>query len=259
MYAIITAGGVPKEDDALYDLIGDGHKVLVEIAGKTILQWVLDAVSQSRSIEKVVIVGMSDKSNIHCRQPIIFVESHGSLLENIESGINRVLEIDPHTQKNLLISGDLPGINGDMIDWMADIVARSDYEFHYPLIERSLMERVFPGAKRTYIRMQEGEFCGGDLMGISASMLKTDQLQGIKLVESRKNPLKQAWILGLDMCFRLATGRLSLDRDVPIICKRLGITGKAIISPYAEIAMDIDKPQHLAVMEKYLTLKKETA
>jgi len=259
MYAIITAGGVPKEGDSLYDLIGDGHKVLLEIAGKPIIQWVLDAVSQSKSVKRIVVVGMSEKDSIHSNQPIIFVESHGSLLENIESGINKALEIDPLAQKMLLISGDLPGINGDMIDWMADIIARSDYEFHYPLIERSIMERVFPGAKRTYIRMQEGEFCGGDLMGISASMLKTDYLQGRKLVESRKNPLKQAWIIGLDMCFRLATGRLSLDRDVPIICKRLGITGKAVISPYAEIAMDIDKPQHLAVMEKYLTLKKETA
>jgi len=259
MYAIITAGGVLKEGDALYDVTGEGQKVLLEIAGKPILQWVLDAVSQSQTIEQIVIVGLSEVNSVKCRQPITNLEAHGSLLENIESGINKVQEIDPHAQKMILISGDLPGISGEMIDWMADFAAKSDNEFLYPLIERSLMEYVFPGAKRTYVRLREGEFCGGDLMGISASMVKTKDLQGRKLVESRKNPLKQAWILGLDMCLRLAVGRLSLARDVPIICRRLGITGKAVISPFAEIAMDIDKPQHISVMEKYLALKKGTA
>ena len=258
MYAIITAGGKPSENDVLYGSTKGDYKVLINIAGKSILQWVLDAVNQSKSINHVVVVGMGDVEGLNSKLPVSFVAPHASLLENIEVGINKVLEIDRKTEKVMLISGDLPGINGLMIDWLAGVIGMDSYEFYYPVIERSLMEKIFPGAERTYVRMKEGEFCGGDLIGLRTSMLKKNDLRGRKLVESRKNPLKQAWILGLDICVRLATGRLSLDRDVPVICKRLGINGKAIISPYAEIAMDIDKPHHLTVMEKYLTSKKET-
>ena len=257
MYAIITAGGKPSKDDVLYDSAKGDFKVLINIAGKTILQWVLDAINQSKSINHIVIVGMSDVAGINSMLPVTFVEAQDNLLKNIEAGINKILEIDRSAKEVMLISGDLPGINGAMIDWLAGVIENNGHQFYYPIIERSLMKKSFPGAERTYVRMKEGEFCGGDLMGIHTSMLKKNDLRGRKLVESRKNPLKQAMILGLDMCVRLAAGRLSLDRDVPIICKRLGINGKAIISPYAEIAMDIDKPHHLTVMEKYLTSKKE--
>ncbi len=259
MYAIITAGGKPSKDDVLFDSAEGDYKVLINIAGKTLLQWALDAVNQSKSIKYVIIVGMGDIQGINCKLPITFVEPQGSLLENIEAGINKILEIDQAAKQVMLVSGDLPGIDGAMIDWMAGVIEKNSYEFYYPIIERSLMEKQFPGAERTYVRMKEGEFCGGDLIGIHTSMLKKNNLRGRKLVESRKNPLKQARILGLDMCVRLAAGKLSIDRDVPIICKRLGINGKAIVSPYAEIAMDIDKPHHLTVMEKFLTSKKEAA
>ena len=96
-------------------------------------------------------------------------------------------------------------------------------------------------------------------MGISPDLMTKDDNKGRKLVESRKNPLRQALILGLDMCLRLAVGSLSLEKDVPTITRRLGINGKAIVSPFAEMAMDVDKPHHLTVMEKYLTSNKERA
>jgi hypothetical protein len=37
-----------------------------------------------------------------------------------------------------------------------------------------------------------------------------------------------------------------------MISKRLNLSGKAIVCPFAEIGMDVDKPHQLEIMRHYL-------
>ncbi len=62
------------------------------------------------------------------------------------------------------------------------------------------------------------------------------------LIKARKNPLKQAAMIGLDTLLLLLLGRLDLDEVAARVCRRLGITGKAMRVSYAEVGMDVDKP-----------------
>jgi hypothetical protein len=41
---------------------------------------------------------------------------------------------------------------------------------------------------------------------------------------------------------------LTLDKAVALASKRLNIKARAIVCPYAEIGMDVDKPHQLAIM-----------
>ena len=69
-----------------------------------------------------------------------------------------------------------------------------------------------------------------------------------KITNSRKSPLKQAALIGFDTAFLLLTGRLTLKKAETRIMTRLNITGKAIVCPYAEVGMDVDKPHQLEIM-----------
>lgn len=69
-----------------------------------------------------------------------------------------------------------------------------------------------------------------------------------KLIESRKNPLKQAALLGLDTLLLVLLRRITLDQAVSRVTSRLHLTGRAILTPYAEMAMDVDKPHQLEMM-----------
>ena len=69
-----------------------------------------------------------------------------------------------------------------------------------------------------------------------------------KLIESRKNPIKQASIIGLDILLLVLLRRLTMDAMVKKVASRLQLTGRAIVCPYAEIAMDVDKPHQLEMM-----------
>ena len=69
MDAIITAGGNPRPGDLLYPYTKGKPKALLDIAGQSMIQWVLDAVGSVERIDQVVIVGIDAMSGVSCQEP----------------------------------------------------------------------------------------------------------------------------------------------------------------------------------------------
>ena len=120
-------------------------------------------------------------------------------------------------------------------------------DLDYAVIERTIMEKRFPEARRTYIRMRDGQVCGGD-MNIARIDMVTNEAMWTKLLNARKNPARQAMLLGLGAVFRFAVGRADLAYAESLARNRLGIESTVRFSPYAEIGMDIDKPAQLEML-----------
>jgi hypothetical protein len=72
------------------------------------------------------------------------------------------------------------------------------------------------------------------------------------LIGSRKSPLRQAGIIGFGTLLALFTRRLTLEDAVSRVGDRIGIKGRAIVWPYAEPCMDIDKPSQLELLREDL-------
>jgi hypothetical protein len=47
--------------------------------------------------------------------------------------------------------------------------------------------------------------------------------------------------------------QLSLKDAEAAVCKRLGVKGKAVLCPYPEVGMDVDKPAQLEIVRDTLT------
>ncbi len=62
MDAIVTAGGIPLPEDPLYPYTEGHSKAMLEIAGKPMIQWVLDALSASSKVENVILIGRARKA-----------------------------------------------------------------------------------------------------------------------------------------------------------------------------------------------------
>ena len=75
------------------------------------------------------------------------------------------------------------------------------------------------------------------------------------LIGNRKSPLRQAATIGFDTLILVALRQLTLDDLVNRVCKRIGIHGKAIVWPWAEAGMDVDKPHQLEIMRADLAKK----
>ena len=249
MDAILTAGGVPLPEEPLYAATQGNPKALVDIAGKPMVQWVLDALTESKSIDNVIIVGLTEKSGLKCGKKMYFVSNQGKMVENLQAGARKVLDVNKKAEFALIVSSDIPGIKGEMVDWVVDTAMQTKLDVYYNVIPRQVMEKRYPGSKRTWTKLKGLEVCGGDMsVGRIKTIVADDTDIWDKITNARKNPLKQAALIGYDTAFLLLTGNLSLEKAEKNIMSRLKITGKAIVCPYAEIGMDVDKPHQLEIM-----------
>jgi len=252
MDAIVTAGGIPLPDEALYAYSKGDPKALMQIAGKPMIQWVLDALSGARTIENVVIVGISPKSKVTCKKPVTFVPNQGKMLDNLQAGMDALRAIRPQKGHFLFVSSDIPTITSEMVDWVVSTCMETDDDIYYNVITRATMEKTFPGSNRTYTRLKDMDICGGDMNVARSSLVAEDSELWEKIFNARKSPLKQAALIGFGTLLGLVTRRLTLDDVVERVTDRLDLTGRAVICPYAEIGMDIDKPHQFDLVERKL-------
>jgi len=246
MNAIILAGGIPASEDPLYLAANDQSKALIDIAGKPMVQWVVDALDGAQGVGRIVIVGLPADVNLRSSKPIDYLPESGGMLANLTAGVEHLQSIDPAIQQVLLLSCDIPTITSEMVDWRVHGVD-PDSDLEYSVIEKQTMDARFPAASRSYVRLQDVEVCGGDMNVIHVRMVK-DTSFWEKMVAARKNPFRQASLLGFDLLFLMFTRRITIDGAVKRVSNRLGLKGRAIISPYAEIGMDVDKQHQLEIV-----------
>jgi hypothetical protein len=170
------------------------------------------------------------------------------MIENIIGGINKVLEIHPSATHVLLVSSDIPAITPEMVDWEVDTCLKTDVDLCYNIIKREVVEARYPGSKRTFTRLKGMQVCSGDMNVVHTSVVSANPEIWEKLVAARKNPIKQAAIIGFDVLLLALLGLITVDQTVQKATARLHMTGAAIMCPYAEVGMDVDKPVQLEIM-----------
>lgn len=254
MDAVITAGGIPLPEEPLYPFTEGRSKAMVDIAGKPMVQWVLDALCESTTIENIIIVGLTEKLGLTSSKPVYYLSNQGKMLDNFRAGVVKSLELNKKSKHVLFVSSDIPAITGEMVDWVVETAMQTDDDIYYNVIQREAMEKRFPNSNRTYTRLADMEVCGGDMNVARSKLVVTEDESGLwqKISDARKSPLKQAGLIGFDTLIGLLFRTLTLDMAAEKIMKRLEITGRAIICPYAEVGMDVDKPHQLEIMREDL-------
>jgi len=245
--AAILAGYSAQESNPLAEYTQGRSKALIPIAGKPMIAYVIAALSGSRYVRNIVIVGLEEALTVDSCVPIEYLQGSGDIVDNLEVAVRHVLDRWPETEAILNSGADIPLITSEVVDAFVEACLESNHDFYYSIVERSVMERRFPSARRTFARLREGTFVGGDLTLLRPSALKADLELMRALAGKRKNVLKQARMFGLRMLVRFVLGRVTLAQAEAHASKVLGIRGRAVICPYAEIGMDVDKPFQLEI------------
>ena len=259
MDAIVTAGGIPNPEDPLYSFLKGDAKALVDIAGKPMIQWVLDALGGSKKVDNVIIVGLSAKSPLTCKKPLYYVSNQGRMLANIVAGVNKALEINKKNKYVLIVSSDIPSLKSEMVDWLINTCMETKDDLYYGVCPREVKEARFPDSKRTYTHLKDMDVCGAD-MNVTHVRMATEHLEMWEsLIGTRKSPLRLASLIGFGTLFALFTRRLTLEDAVRRVCERIGVKGRAIVWPYAEPCMDVDKPIQLELLREDLERQQSEA
>ena len=248
MDAVVTAGGIPSEKDPLFPYTQGKPKAMVDIAGKPMIQWVLDAIGGSKDVEHVVLIGLDESSGLTCTKPMVYMENQGHMLANIIAGIHKVRDMNPKADYVLGVSSDIPGITSEMVDWCVETSMQTQDELYYGVIPQAVMDKRYPNSRRTFTKLKGESFCGADIHVIHVKLADEHIDTWRKLIDNRKNPLKQAAVFGYMTLLMLVTRTISLDGAVKRLSDKLQIKGRAIRWPYAEAGMDVDKPHQLEMM-----------
>ena len=253
MDVLMTAGGIPEPDDPLYKYTQGKPKAYLDIGGKPMIQWVLDAVSEAKSVENIVIIGLEGKQNFKSSKPLHYFPSQGGVFDNLKFGTERIVELNPQTGRILMCTSDIPSITTEMVEWAINTSMETEHDLYFSLVERSSMENRFPGANRTFAKLKDVEVCGCDMNVLTAQVIMHNVDLWEQLAGSRKSILRQASLIGFDTLFYMLFRLKDLDGITRQASKRLGIKVTTILSPYAEMAMDVDKPHQYELLLKDLT------
>jgi GTP:adenosylcobinamide-phosphate guanylyltransferase len=257
MNAFVAAGGIPGPDDPLFEICQGQPKAMLSIAGKPMVQWVIDALDGASSIDHIAVVGLDDPAGITSRKALTFVPDQGGLLHNMMAGLEHVRQIDPDQELALYAAADIPGITPEMVDWRTQIALQSPGDIDYVAVERKVMEARFPTSNRSYVKFRDVEVCGSDINVVSVSLIVREALWD-RIVEARKTPMRQAAMIGFDTLILMLLRRLTLHAAEQRICQRLDLDGHAHLSPYAEVAMDVDKPHQFEILRAALETRQES-
>jgi molybdopterin-guanine dinucleotide biosynthesis protein A len=253
MDAVVLAGGKMALDDPLHAQGVDGSRSLIDILGKPMVQWVVDALEASECVAEIYVIGLPADYRLVATKPVHYLPDQEDMFNNIRSGVFQATQEHPSRTKVLIASSDIPAIQPSMVDWLAsEVAAEPGLMMYYNVVDQTTMETRFPQSNRSYVRFKDIAVCGGDLNVIDKSLFAEERLIWQKLANTRKHPLKQASLIGIDSLIMVALHMVTLERAVKRVCKRLAITAKALRCPYAEIAMDADKPHQLDILRLYL-------
>ena len=255
MDVVILAGGVIDSEDPLFPFLPADlpkNKAFITLNGKPILQWVLEALESSSRIDNIILVGQSEQSGFTSSKPMYHLPDTGSMIENIISGVTYSSQLDSSSTHTLIASGDIPLVEPQMVDWVIETAEKDLVDMSYYVITQEVMEGRFPGSNRTFAPLKGVRVCGGDLTVISHAVVTQNTALWKQLRSARKSVFKQAAIFGPRLLIGLLLRQLELEKLAKYLSRRLGLEARAVVCPFAEVAMDIDKPHQLELIRQEL-------
>jgi hypothetical protein len=216
------------------------------------LERVVDALQSSYSIEDIVVVGLGSDMGMHFRRPVHHLPDQNNLVANALAGVNWLRQQKPETKVLFLCSADIPTLTGDIVDRFIELCRPFDRAIYYSFATQATIETRFPNSKRTFVKLKDLNIAGGDVALIHADLADSHHELWQAMTNARKHAWRLARIVGLRMLLKFLFRRVSLA-DIETTAERLiNQPAKVVLSPYAELAMDADKPQQVDLLREDL-------
>jgi GTP:adenosylcobinamide-phosphate guanylyltransferase len=232
---------------------GVTHKCNLDIAGKPMLQWVLDALRKTE-VRKPYVVVIDDVRAISANADVDIIPAKSSAPASTMAAIEH---LDGYPV--LITTGDHPLLTAEMITHMLTASETRSADVYVGLAKAEVIQVRYPQTKRTYFNLGGTRVSGCNLFTITSS-------HGLKLLErwqeleqNRKKPWKLVGAFGFKPLVWFALGMLTPERAFGHISDKLGIIVKPVFLPFAEAAIDVDKPSDHALAEHILKARSAPA
>lgn len=241
--AIILAGGEKRKQ--FLNLSHQPYEALIEIAGQPMVTFVANALAACGAVRRIFIVG-PEAALRQCEFPpqTTILPGGRTIMETIQIG----MEALGHKQKVLVVTADIPLLTADAVNDFLLQCSRVDADFYYPIVAKELNERRYPTTRRTYVRLREGTFTGGNIFLVNPDIVSRSLAVANRIIENRKKPLTLCGILGWTFILKFLLGTLCLAEVENRVSELLRLRGAVVHSRFPELGIDVDKPSDLELV-----------
>lgn len=240
---LILAGQREGVIDPLCAEAGIERKAVLPINGRPMIDYVLGALRAAGLRRPFHISGFGADYNADLAQSPSAPGPAGSALASVEAGIETPI---------LLTTCDHPLLTEAMVRAFVKGAKESGADFCVGLAEKSVIDPAYPHVKRTYLKFKDTSTSGCNLFYIA----NNKGIEAIRFWQTaqhhRKNPLKLAGQFGIAIFVRYLFGQLTLDGAFKYASKKMKIDARPVLLPFAEAAIDVDKPSDKVLVEEIL-------
>lgn len=241
MRAVVVAGGINRR--ALYEGYKPGYKALVQIGGRPLIAYVMEALEGA--VDEIGIVGDETAlSPVTGRRK--FAHPGKSLLESLIQAL-KMFPDDPYV---LLVPGDLPMMKKPMVEqFLLLCQQRPRGDFYLAMVPEERFVPPFDQIRKYMSPFKDGVMCHGNLALVNPDVLQVrEAMDRIDPVyQERLSPIRSAMALGpgLGLVYMLGVHffhRLKMETFARIAGRHFGLKLIPIVCPYPELAIDVDEP-----------------
>ena len=247
MRCVVLAGG--PHDAIAAGTPGAPNKAFALISGRTLLERTLAPLRASTGITAIRVVA-PPSAHGHSALALAdeIVPDGAKIRDSLRSGLAGL----PPDEIVAVWTSDLPMLSTAAVDDFTARATEADADIGYGCVEYGVHVRRFPEVPHTWARMREGRYCGGGAIAIKPRALPRLDAFIERLGAARKSPLRLAGLFGWGLLARYALGRLSIERAEARASAIVGATVRAIPSPFAEFAVNVDRLSDVALAERLL-------
>lgn len=246
--ALVLAGGPPDEVSALQP--GLPNKAFVRVGGVPLVERTVLALRASARIRTIVVVAPAAAHRDAALAAADECRPDGRrITDSLASGLAGFAADAP-----LLVSAaDLPILSAAAVDDFVERILARDLDVAYGCVDRTAHAGRYASVRHTWARLREGTYCGAGLVSVRPRAFEALARFLEDLGRSRKQPLALASLLGWDILARFALGRLTIAAAEARASRLLGAPAGAIVSPFPEIAVNVDRPSDVALAERLIS------
>ncbi len=251
---IVLAAG-RGSDDPMAGVFATEHKCLIPVAGTPMLSRVLAALLTSESAGNIhVSVEHQDVLD----QALDSLDDDTSRIARVASldkasdSVAHALEMIGPDRPVLVTTADHALLTPAMVDYFCSQSRDSQADVTAGLEHADILLNAYPDAQRTFIRFADGGYSGCNLFAFMSPRAVAAVRFWRRIERERKTPWRLIRAFGIRPLFLYLTRRLSLDRAMLEASTLLDITVRAIKMPFADAAIDVDKPADLEAVEAIL-------
>jgi CTP:molybdopterin cytidylyltransferase MocA len=251
-FTALVLAGSRGAADPVASAAGLPHKALVPVAGRPMLLRVVDTLRQCPEVGRIVL----------CLEDALLLERLPELAGPVSAGeiatvpaarsparsVLAALEQIPEPLPLLVATADHPLLTPAMVRHFLAHLGSADAAA--AVASESVIATAYPETRRTYIRLKGGAYSGCNLFAFTAADAAAAARFWTRVERYRKQPWRLFAAAGPRTLLAFLLGRLDLAAAVERLSAMLGVRLRVVTMPFAEAAIDVDKPSDLALVEK---------